>query len=202
MRIALPLLAALALSACVTNSPPPVTKLAAVNCVEAPVTAAARELPFAAEEATRIALSETSPCITTPTGPAVYEAVRLPRLDAPYLVSIGSIVQGAALFSPRLTILGEDGQMLRQIPRESFNFRGAAFDATLRIAPGDRFLLITSDPDTVGKDMSQMVSSVSQSVVCAPWCVPIYRGNDSQRLSTFAHNGVVTLRARGYPVAK
>src|SRR5260370_1163757 len=87
-------------------------------------------------------------------GRSAYVAFRLPRSEQPYLLPVTSAPLGDTLFSPRLMLLDEQGNVLREVPRDEFMAHGVALYAGLRAAPAERYLIVASDAPWVGQHIS------------------------------------------------
>jgi hypothetical protein len=84
-------------------------------------------VPLDSGKAVKAELDTGAPCLAAEgTGAkSVYAAIRLPSSEEPYLLSVTSMPQGA---------------LLREVPRESFVFRGTTLHAGVRARPGAEYL--------------------------------------------------------------
>ena len=199
------LAAALLLAACAATTPsvPPITSLEGRSCGEHPDLAAARPLLLTGKPATAT-LDGASPCWRPPGGPASTVAVfRLPDAAEPYLLTVASEPVGETLFSPRLLLLDEQGNPVRERRRDTFLFHGPALKTGLRVQPGERFLIVASDPDSVGRRNSRIVGNVQQTTtVAGPVIFNLYTGSEANHDVTYAHNGSVTVAVEPMPKAQ
>lgn len=118
------------------------------------------------------------------------------RADS-YVLSVTSTPRGATLFSPRLQVFDSAGAVLRERPRDAFMFHGTALYAGMRAYPGDRYLLLTSDPDTVGQQISRIVGSTQANAVpIGTGVILVHTGSEANHGATFVHNGNLTISAR------
>jgi hypothetical protein len=200
-------LAALALAGCAGGhklSPPPITSLAALRCPAQPVLDAAPNVALDPAKPLTIEFTATAPCVEATAGAkSAYAAIRLPDSAEPYLVSVASAPQGGTLFSPRLILADGQGRPLRERDRSTFLFRGAVLQASFRAQPDEHFLIVASDPASVGQQISRITGNVMQSgVMVGTSFVPINAGAETSVLLTQAHNGVVTVTAGPLPKAQ
>ncbi|MFD2263934.1 hypothetical protein ACFSM5_13615 [Lacibacterium aquatile] len=188
--------AAFSLSACVAGPPPEaaVLNLDFSKCVAKPDIASAR--PLAAEqELVPVAVDKNSACLETPAGRATYVAFKLPA--SPALLDIFSLPNGTGNFlSPRAMLLDADGVQLREIARDNFLFRANRLHAAVRQRPGEAYLVVTSDPASIGQT-SDRVSS--HAVYTHTGYAMVTSGYDVKNLVLFAHNGSVGVATRPLP---
>ena len=110
---------------------------------------------------------------------------------------------GDTLFSPRLMLLDEQGNVLREVPRDEFMFHGVALYAGLRAAPAERYLIVASDAASVGQQMSHILgeSHLTPVPIGIGAVAIINSGSEKQQVITYAHNGRVTVSAQPIPKA-
>ena len=195
----LPLLLPL-LAAC---TPPPLLSLADRQCSTAPLLTAGHAVDLGHASGTTVIVDATSPCITTPKGPATYAVFKLPAVDSAYQLTIRSNPRGNGLLMPDAAIYGVDDRVRRAIA----DFRGAAgaMVASARAEPGDGYLVVTSSPATIGRIQTIPTADNPYPVrITAAVFVPLILpaapiGPTSSALApTLAHSGVVTVSAMPY----
>jgi hypothetical protein len=131
---------------------------------------------------------------------SAYAVFVLPSASEPYLASITSRPVGTALLSPRALILDERGETVRELKRDSFLSKGAALSASFRARPDERYLVVASDPGSVGTDVSQISGSISSTMVAAgPVFTMVHSGTETTQRYTYAHNGLVAVSAQPVP---
>jgi hypothetical protein len=203
---AVPLLGALFFSACATPPEPfvpPELSLDGYACAARPELAGAPLVPFEAGKNVTADIG-VGACLE-PKGSArsSYVVFQLPEVAEPYLVRVTSMPLGETILSPRLLLLDVDGNLLRERARETFLFQGAALYTSLRAHPEERYLVIASDPATVGQEMTHISGSVQQNIASAGLVTFIYyTGNDQKRALIYAHNGRVIVSAQPLPKAE
>jgi hypothetical protein len=132
-----------------------------------------------------------------------YVAFALPVLEQPYFLSVTSIPIGEGLFFPKLTLLDGAGKVLREIPPDVFLPHGAALHAGLRPHPEERYLIVSSDPTTIGQTNSQLTEGIRVSGFMAGGIyVQVQTGLEGKSTLTHAYNGTVTVKATVVPIAK
>ena len=185
-------LANLAMSACATHYPPPITDLGGRVCAAAPNLQGATSLAFEPGKAQpqKVTFDEASPCYNGEDGkPHVYAVFTLTAAEQPFMISVASTPQGAALFPPHIQLLSEAGAIERDIPDTLLQFRGADLSAQLRSHPGERYLLVRS-AQFVGQKLSRLNAQVS---VTSTGYANFYSGGDVRTDLALSYNGLVTV---------
>lgn len=200
VRRMLPALLLSALAAACTHPPPPTVNLAGRSCVPEPDLPGARPVALGGDSV-KVALDDAAACWQPAGQPgSVYAVFRLPAASDAYLVWVTSEPIGEGLFSPRMLMLDEQGVVRREIARDVFTFHGATLRAGLRTRPGEAFLIVASDPQTVGQQVSQLASVISTSSVSSRGVTSTYTtGQDVTRTMTYAHNGKIIVSAEPVP---
>jgi hypothetical protein len=196
---------ALLVAGCAATKPsmPPITSLDGRLCGEHPDLAAARPLLLASKPVT-VMLDGASPCWQPSGGAAsIIAAFRLPDVAEPYLLTVASEPVGETMFSPRLILLDKQGKPVRERPRDMFMFHGPALTTGVRVQPGERFLIVASDPASVGQRNSRIIGSVQHSTtVAGPVIFSVYTGSEAAQNVIYAHNGSVTVTVEPMPKAQ
>src|SRR5690348_6162294 len=66
--------------------------------------------------------------------------------------------------------------------------------------PGERYLIVASDPDSVGQRVMQIAGSTQgTTTMVGTGFVSIHTGSENTRHLTFAHNGTVTVALQPIP---
>lgn len=195
-------LAFAALQGCVTATPmQPLVRLDDRSCTPRPVLdgPAVVGLPF--DKAVTVEVSGQSACLEGREGMrSSYVVLMLPEVSEPYVVTVASVPRGDALMSPRLLVLDAGGATLRERQRDAFMFHGTTLQAGMRAYPGDRYLVVASDPPTVGKKVSKLIGSTQSTMVpMGTGMFVMYSGSERAHGATFAHNGEITVRAQPVP---
>jgi len=190
--------------ACAKPPPPPTLSLAGRACVEKPDLASASAVPLADNKPVSVTLDDKTPCIEAAgSGKATYVAFSLPQSNEEYVLSVTSIPIGEGRFSPRLALLDADGKKLRDIPPDMFMAHGASLHAGLRPHAGERYLIVSSDPDTIGQAKSQIMDGTRvSSTYSAGLAVTVHTGFENNVTLTNAYNGTVTVAAQPIPKVK
>ncbi|MBL8696762.1 MAG: hypothetical protein JNK67_00230 [Alphaproteobacteria bacterium] len=191
------------LAGCVTTpAMRPVVKLDDRSCAAAPSLDPERvqALPF--EKPVVLELDQDIACLESRDGRrSSYVVLALPQRSESYVVAVTSSPRGTTLFSPRMQLLDAAGRTLRERPRDAFMFHGTALYAGMRAYPEDRFLLVTSDPETVGQQVSRIVSTTQANAVpVGTGIMFVYTGSEGGQSAVFSHNGSLTISAQ--PLAR
>lgn len=195
---------ALLLCGCTPSpGPPPVTSLGDRGCASAPDLATARPVFVSAQQPATADVDATAPCIATSDGArAAYQVFGLPEAPTPYLVTVSSEPQGQTLFAPRVMILDANGATVQELPRDAFMFHGTKLSVAFRTHGTERFVVVLSDPSSIGTQVSQMTSGVQATAVPAgPVIFFAHSGFESSSVYTYAHNGRVSVSAQPIPSA-
>ena len=205
--LAVPLAALLPLVAgCASKQPPvpPVLDLAGIDCVATPDLASATPLTFDEKKTTAVTttVDAMTGCLKTDAGVSTYEVYRLPDTDQPYIYEVASIPQGKVMFGPKVEILDQDGNELKEVSRDSFLFRSAALSVQRRSNTDERYLLVMSDPTLVGQTLKRLSANVDRSVATTGlFTFTVYNGSDQSVDLVFAHNGKLTVSVWALPVS-
>lgn len=209
-QVSLPaiLLPILFLAGCAPPAPPPMVSLDGRSC-GAQVDLSSGHVPaLEVSKAIMVTLDEKAMCLQAPDGSkSVYAAFLLPQLPALPLVTVMSSPLGEGLFSPHLLMLDPEGKILREVPRDAFSFHGSALHVGIRMHAEERYLLVASDPQTVGTDISRIVDGTTTSTTTT-----YFKGGGSISSSasfgkedtlklTYAHNGTVSVLVQPMPKA-
>jgi len=179
-----------------TPPPPPTTSIADRACIAMPDLTSATALDLPTRQV-RVTLDGTAPCIETNDTRSVYTVFRLPEADGEYLLSLTSAPLGEGLFYPRVTALGANGNVLREIPRDSFVFRGNTLSLGLRMRPEEKYLLVMSDPENTGQNISRIEEAVTATTYAVG--AVVYSGASTTANYTYAYNGVITVSTSEAP---
>jgi hypothetical protein len=195
-------LPALVLAACAeSHGPPPVTSLAERECASAPDLSGARPLLLDPDKKQTVDLDAATACWQTSEDTrSAYLVFQLPDSATPYLVDVTSAPRGNTLFSPRLILLDDEGKVARELRRDAFMFHGASLYTGIRSHAGEHYLVVASDPGSVGQQVSQISGNTHASMIMAGTVMfNSYAGSEARNVFTYAHNGAVTVSARPLP---
>jgi hypothetical protein len=95
-------------------------------------------------------------------------------------------------------LLDPAGQVTREVTLETFLFRGLSLTANLRSHPGERYLIVASEPGAVGRQDARIVSTARATSSSG---IVVTYGNDVNDRYTYAYNGSVTVAIRPLPTA-
>jgi hypothetical protein len=191
--------------ACATKEePPPNISLDGRNCAASPDLTSAKPVPLDPDKAVTVTFDTKSTCLEAAgKGKSVYAAFQLPSTNQSYVLSVTSSPLGEGLFSPQLQLLGLDGKVLRTIDRDTFLFHGNALYAGIRAHQDEQYLIVASDPATVGQRISRLQEGTSAyTAVSNGIAVTIHTGYEATPTYTYAHNGLVTVAAQPTPKAQ
>lgn len=179
-----------------SSGPAPVTKVEAPSCATTPVLGGAPR-PGLGSMPVTLTFDARTACLDTPAGRATYVGFALPESAVPYEILLTSVPQGDTLLSPRVTTFAADGKPFRLVARDVFVLRGGVLRATVQAQPDERFMVVASDPASVGQEAVEVtVSTMEAAGVGGGFGVPRVRDTSRSISFTNAHNGLVTVEAR------
>lgn len=197
------LVAALATVACASQpTAPALVSLESRICTTGPDLVSALPLDLQSDKPVSLTLGADSPCLIASDGTKrIYAVFSLPLTSDDYIISVTSIPVGYVLFSPHVQMLDFNGAARRELPRSSFLFHGRSLYGALRSHDDERFLLITSDTQTIGSSVSKLVGSTHQSMggTSTGGYFYIYTGSEATNVFTYAHNGKLEVMVRRPP---
>jgi hypothetical protein len=144
----------------------------AMSCTGAVAVASAAPLLFDAkgkdEKTTTVILDNGSKCLQDSDGSRrLYQVFALPDMGAPYIISVRTSPWGGTILAPRMLLLNGDGQIMRSTTHSDFAFRGEQLSALLRSHQGEVYLVVSSDSEVLGKEISRVIEAVHSTVVAA-----------------------------------
>ncbi len=193
----------LVITACAKPPPPPILSLDGRQCTPLPDLVTTHPV-LVNDKDVSVTLDDKTGCLDVHAERKLaYVAFGLPVIDQPYLLSVTSIPIGEGLFFPKLTLLDATGKVLREIPSDAFLPHGAALHTGLRPHPEERYLIVSSDPATIGQTNSQLVEATQvNGVMGGGIYVQVHTGTETTATFTHAYNGTVTVKATLVPIAK
>lgn len=196
-------LAALIIGACVTTSSvPAVTSLDGRSCAPQLDLATAQSLALDAEKPLVVDIGDATACVQTiGVGRSIYVVFKLPESAEPIVVDVKSVALGSTLFSPRLLLLDEAGAVLRERSNDVFMFQDSSLYVGTRVHPGERYVVVASDPRAVGRRESRLYGATQATMMAtgAGGFFWIHTGSEASRLFTYAHNGQIAVAVRLLP---
>ena len=181
-------------------SPPSLLSLADRVCDKAPRLMPGNEVSLGRGGSKTVIVDASSPCVETPAGRASYVVFELPTVNSAYLITVHSHPRGGGLISPEAKIYGAGDQPRRDVS----GFRGAAgaLVASATGEPGDRYVVVTSTPATIGGPQNIPTATNPPPVrLAATVFVPIIipptpTGPTTDAVDTvLAHSGAITVSA-------
>jgi hypothetical protein len=182
--------------------PPPSISLAGKMCDATP-DIGARRTDLVMEKEAQVTFDNSSDCLDVGANKVAYKVFGLPASAEPFLVSVDSKPLGQGLFAPALQLLDANGKMVREISRDALSFHGTDIYAGFRAHPGEAYLVVASDPKSVGQQISKVMDMTSVTTAAAgPIMVTVHTGSEAVPTFTYALNGRVTVVARPIPKVK
>lgn len=192
------------LSACAKSVDlPPTTVISGRSCAAQFDISSARDIVLNGKTLS-VSVDANSPCtIDQDNASSLYNSFRLPTSEREYFVSVLSSPVGDGLLSPRVIMLDANGVKLREVPRDAFVFHGSALYLGVRVRAGERYLIVASDPATVGHEISQTFDATQSNVYAAgPVFVNVNTGSSTMKTEIYSHTGSLTITAQQLPGEK
>lgn len=185
---------------CVAKAPPPMLTVNTANCAIAPDLRSAH--PVTVKDAASVVFDDATPCLQPTGGVArLYAVFLLPESSAPLSIFVKSVPRGQGVVAPHVVVLGQDGKPTREISHDRFLSRGGSLQVGIRMQTGERYLLVASNPETVGQSSSEIVGSTQQTMVpVGTGFVFVTTGQETVRSLTRAHGGTIVVSAELVPV--
>ncbi|CAN5259702.1 hypothetical protein BH10PSE2_BH10PSE2_02460 [soil metagenome] len=154
------------LAGCATMPPPPAAVLAFADraCVSAPDLALAISLTPDKERALHSVTTQVgsaTPCIHRDGRDTAYVLYAIPADADDKTLTVGGYLEPLRILSPQVAVLDSHGDTSRTFRADEFLYRGANYSVLLRPRPGERYVLVTIDPDRVGKTYDSIVVGTS-----------------------------------------
>ena len=197
------LAASIALFGCAKTVDVPITiSLADKICAAQPDITQAKPVSVGSK-ALNVTVDGNAPCLSSSAGSSLYVVFALPRADKEYNVSVTSNPSRDGILSPRVLMLDTQGHMIREIGRDDFVFHGSALYAGVRVHAGETYLVVASDPHSVGQSISQTVDTTQAQVIPAGVVyATVFTGSTATKNMTYSHTGILVIAAQPIPESK
>lgn len=204
-RAGVTIMAGMALAGCKTTDPgpAPIVEMPQIKCSSTPDLARAREVAFDAKrdaDPVRVTIDQSSGCLGDATGKSLYDVFGLPQPGQPVILTVKAVPSSTGIFSPRLILLDESGNLLREVDKNKFLFRAGALTALLRVRDDERYLVVASDDKAVGDGVSRVSGQQNANVMSngfMTWAV--YSTSEETANLTYSYGGVVEVSAEPVP---
>ena len=199
LRVLCVALAGAITAACATTPPPAATlTYAGQNCAAQPNLAAAQSLTPERERASHAVntpINTLSPCLTTAEGAASpYVVYALPADTDDKTFAVGAPLEIARIFAPRVEVLDAQGVVVRSFARDQYMYRGNAYSVVFRPRAGERYVMVTADPQLVGQRYDSINISTSTTGTAAGGVyVSWTSGVDAAQSRAFSYEGAVSV---------
>lgn len=195
-----PLLAVATLALLAGCNTPTLLSLEGRACDTAPQLSRDNLVELGSSRGTAVVLDGTAPCVVTPAGPASYAVFALPEAAGPYRITVRSTLRGQAVIWPDTTVYGKDDRPRLHV--ESVREAAGAVVGSVTGQVGDRYLVVTSTPGTIGRREAIPTAAATPPIrLAATIIIPIIIPNGpvgpaTDKLSAIlAHSGRVTVTA-------
>ena len=174
---------------------PPVTAYRATGCASAPDLSGAVSLT--PERQRRIftvenAVDRSTPCLQRGATATPYVVYALPEDAAGTMVEVGARLEAARIFSPAVATLDRAGNQVRSFVPDQYLYRGSIYSVQFVPIPDERYILVTADPDRIGRRYDAIAISTSTTPLVSPYGVANWTSGVDQSISrTFSYDGMV-----------
>lgn len=195
------------LQACASTPPAPppeaVVSIAGKTCTAEPslkdAISLTPEKPKAYYEVVT-AIDSAKPCLTIGTASVNYVVYAIPQHGENHTISVGGVQEAVRTFAPSVVLLDADGKVARVFADDRFAVLGNMLGVQFRPMPKERYILVQSNPNLVGKSVSTLETRIGVTSGYAPATPSSYgysyqteRGYDSKRNRVFSHEGSVSV---------
>lgn len=189
------LLGSALLAGCATAPlPPPALTFSGQNCAVAPDLARAQSL--APEERKKhhsvfTQVDALTPCLHKGGVATPYVLYAIPSNQVS-MIEVGAQLEGQRIFSPNVSILDKSGNQVRTFGPEQYLFRTGLYSVQFVPQAGDRYILVTADPERVGKDYNSVFVGTSTTTYWTGFGAANWTSGIDQNMSrTFSYDGVL-----------
>jgi hypothetical protein len=189
------------LAGCATAPPPPATlSFAGHDCATAPDLAKAVSLTPPKPKAMFVvstpiglpAAGQPAACLQRAGTSRPYVLYALPAEPAGKTLTVGSVLEGARIFSPEVSILDARGQVTRTFAAPDYFYRAEVFSVLFQPKAGDAYVLVAADPARVAQRYDSIaIGTQTTATYVAGMTMSWTRGVDEKRSRTFSYDGVV-----------
>ncbi|HEV2530295.1 hypothetical protein [Phenylobacterium sp.] len=199
------LLAAGLAAGCATPKPPPATlSFTGRDCAAAPDLAKAVSLtppkpkpmfvvttPIGAQVGTPVAGPPA--CLERAGAQRPYALYALPKDPAGKTLMVGSVLEGARIFSPEVALLDATGQVTRSFTPADYFYRADVYSVQFQPKAGETYILVDADPARVSRRYDSIAIGVNTTAtyVAGVGAVTIRTGVDAKQSRTFSYDGQV-----------
>lgn len=199
LRVLCAALAGALSAACATPAPPVATlTYSRQNCAAQPNLAAAQSLTPERERASHTIntpIDALTPCLTTAEGAASpYVVYELPADIDDKTFAVGAPLEIGRIFAPRVDILDAQGALVRTFARDQYMYRSNAYSVVFRPREGERYVLVTADPQLIGQRYDSInISTSTAGTVAGGVYVSWTSGTDTSQSRAFSYEGAVSV---------
>lgn len=176
----------------------PVTSFSGVSCDQQPDLSKAVSLEFKKQKKFNelsVPVVKSSHCLAAAKGNMPYQLLALPAVTENRVFEIGSAVEPLRVFSPDISTLDGNGTVVRHFVKEQLAFRGGVYSVQMRALENEKYVLVTADPETVGKYFDSIQTSTSTTTIytgfgAANWT----NGVDQNYTRAFSFEGNIIAR--------
>ncbi len=182
---------------------PPVFSLGATSCSSEPSLSSTLPITFNPKEPVTIEfrIDQSSRCLQTPDDrKQLYQMVQLPSVGHEYIVTVRSKTNGQSIFAPTLVTLKENGDIGQQLSQSDFLFRGDSLTAKIEIEATEQYLMIASNPQSIGQSTTQIRSLINSNMAYSNGIAMRYNtGTENRSDYKFSHAGMLSVTTQAPP---
>lgn len=188
--------AAVLAAGCVATvqAPPATLSYAGQNCDSAPDLGRAASLvpeERKAHHTVSLPVDGGTPCLQSGADSTPYVLYAIPANDV-RMIEVGSQLEMARIFSPRIALLDQDGLVVRNFDPDQYLYRGGVLSVQFVPQAGERFILVTADPERIGRAYDAVAIGTSTTSVYTGFGMASWTSGVDRNISrTFSYEGSV-----------
>lgn len=197
---------ALLLASCATTAPIipiPVTDISSKTCSDTPDLASALALTPPKKRTDHFVntiVDSTKACVKIDGKPANYVVYTLPNFPDNHTITIGGLQEQLRTFAPIISVLDKDGKVSRAITEDRLSVLGNTYGISIRPSANDKYILVTSNPILVGKEVSTHETRIAVTTgysynpaTYGGTSYNQYHGVEGKALRTYSHEGTIAV---------
>ena len=137
-------------------------------------------------------LDSAGPCLNSGDASVPYLVYELPGDQHAKMIEVGAVLDLARVVSPKVKLLDANGAETRVFARDQYMFRPGLLSVQFVPQPNERYVLVTVDPEPVGRSHDTIVSSTDTTTIYTGFGASNWRsGNETMMSRGFSYEGPV-----------
>jgi len=185
-------------AACATTAadiPQPALQFARADCAASPSLAGPIGLTPEKERVSHLVVAPVgtaSGCLARDGKAGPYVVFALPADYDDKTITVGGALEATRIFAPSVAVLDASGTVTRTFSREDYLYRGPVYSVQFRPRQNETYVLVTSDPELVGKRYDSVSIGTNTTTICTGYtCSNWTTGVDASQSRVFSYEGTV-----------